>query len=148
MMCVNGHEVAEGAASCPICGAALTGAAAQTTPAGWYPDPSGTPGQRYWDGQAWGQLAPAFGAAAPGAVYGIDPISGLPFSEKSKLAAGLLNIFIAGVGRMYMGQVGLGVAQLLVAIFTCGLGALWSLIDGIVILAGQPRDSQGRPLRS
>jgi hypothetical protein len=22
-------------------------------PAGWYPDPSGSGGQRYWDGQAW-----------------------------------------------------------------------------------------------
>jgi Protein of unknown function (DUF2510) len=27
--------------------------------AGWYPDPSGTPGQRYWDGQKWGPKAPA-----------------------------------------------------------------------------------------
>lgn len=23
-------------------------------PAGWYPDPSGAPGQRYWDGRQWG----------------------------------------------------------------------------------------------
>lgn len=27
-------------------------------PAGWYPDPSGVPGQRYWDGQKWGPKAP------------------------------------------------------------------------------------------
>jgi len=26
---------------------------------GWYPDPSGVPGQRYWDGQKWGPKAPA-----------------------------------------------------------------------------------------
>ncbi|MDP7703778.1 MULTISPECIES: DUF2510 domain-containing protein [unclassified Mycobacterium] len=26
---------------------------ARTTPAGWYPDPSGQPGQRYWDGGTW-----------------------------------------------------------------------------------------------
>jgi hypothetical protein len=25
---------------------------------GWYPDPSGVPGQRYWDGQKWGPKAP------------------------------------------------------------------------------------------
>jgi hypothetical protein len=25
----------------------------EVPPAGWYPDPSGGPGQRYWDGQAW-----------------------------------------------------------------------------------------------
>jgi hypothetical protein len=24
-----------------------------TTPAGWYPDPSGKPGSRYWDGSVW-----------------------------------------------------------------------------------------------
>lgn len=26
---------------------------------GWYPDPSGVPVQRYWDGQKWGPQAPA-----------------------------------------------------------------------------------------
>jgi Protein of unknown function (DUF2510) len=26
---------------------------APNPPAGWYPDPSGAPGQRYWDGQQW-----------------------------------------------------------------------------------------------
>ncbi len=34
--------------------AATTGVA----PAGWYPDPSGGVGQRYWDGIAWGQSHP------------------------------------------------------------------------------------------
>jgi Domain of unknown function (DUF4352)/Protein of unknown function (DUF2510) len=29
-----------------------------TLQAGWYPDPSGGPGKRYWDGEAWGPLAP------------------------------------------------------------------------------------------
>ena len=85
----------------------------------------------------------------PGAPYGIHPGTGIPYSEKSKLVAGLLQIFVAGVGRMYMGQVGLGIAQLCVAIFTCGVGALWSLIDGILILTkDDPRDAQGRILKS
>jgi hypothetical protein len=35
-----------------------------------------------------------------------------------------------------------------VTILTCGIGALWPFIDGIVILAGDPKDPQGRPLRS
>jgi Protein of unknown function (DUF2510) len=26
---------------------------------GWYPDPAGVPGQRYWDGQQWTAVAPA-----------------------------------------------------------------------------------------
>lgn len=25
-------------------------------PAGWYPDPTGKPGQKYWDGQAWSDI--------------------------------------------------------------------------------------------
>lgn len=27
-------------------------------PAGWYPDPTGEPGQMYWDGKAWHRLTP------------------------------------------------------------------------------------------
>jgi TM2 domain-containing membrane protein YozV len=84
----------------------------------------------------------------PNAPFGIHPGTGLPYSDKSKLIAGLLQIFVSGVGRMYIGQVGLGVAQLLVAIFTCGIGALWSIIDGIMILVNDaPKDAQGRILK-
>jgi TM2 domain-containing membrane protein YozV len=87
--------------------------------------------------------------AQVGAPYGIHPGTGIPYSDKSKLAAGLLNIFVAGVGRMYIGQVGLGVAQLLVTIFTCGIGALWPIIDGILILTKEDaKDAQGRILKS
>ena len=31
---------------------------APTPPAGWYPDPSGGPGQRYFDGHEWTVMAP------------------------------------------------------------------------------------------
>jgi len=34
---------------------------------GWYPDPSGVPGHRYWDGSSWGPLAPD-APAAPAAT--------------------------------------------------------------------------------
>jgi hypothetical protein len=40
------------AAAAPAPAAAAEPAAA-TTPAGWYPDPDGGAGQRYWDGTAW-----------------------------------------------------------------------------------------------
>ena len=83
------------------------------------------------------------------APYGVHPISGVPYSDKQKLVAGLLQILIPlGIGRFYIGNTGLGIAQLLVTIFTCGIGALWPFIDGIVILAGDPKDEAGRPLRN
>lgn len=85
----------------------------------------------------------------PNAPYGYDPATGLPYSDKSKLVAGLLQILVGslGIGRFYLGDVGMGIAQLLVTLFTLGFGAIWGFIDGIVLLAGNPRDRFGRPLR-
>ncbi|MGO4614634.1 NINE protein [Nocardia sp. 2YAB30] len=84
----------------------------------------------------------------PEAPWGRDPY-GVPLSDKQKLIAGLLQIFLGsfGVGRFYLGYTGLGVAQLLVTIVTCGLGGIWGLIDGIMILVGKVPDPNGRPLR-
>jgi len=86
------------------------------------------------------------GAMQPHAPYGIDPITGMPFSDKSKMVAGLLQIFLGsfGVGRFYTGHIGLGVAQLLLSWLTCGV---WPLVDGIMMLMGKVTDAQGRPLR-
>ncbi|MEV7396645.1 TM2 domain-containing protein [Aeromicrobium sp. NPDC092404] len=89
----------------------------------------------------------AYGAHA-GAPWGVHPVTGVPYSDKQKLIAGLLNILLPfGIGRFYIGDTGTGVAQLLVTILTCGIGSLWSFIDGILMLTGDPNDSQGRPLR-
>lgn len=89
------------------------------------------------------------GAMVPHAPYGLDPITGLPYSDKSKMVAGLLNILLSfvglcGVGRFYTGHIGLGVAQLLLGWATCGV---WPIIDGILMLMGRINDSNGRPLR-
>jgi TM2 domain-containing membrane protein YozV len=86
------------------------------------------------------------GGMSPHAPYGIDPITGMPFSDKSKMVAGLLQIFLGsfGVGRFYTGHIGLAVAQLLLSWLTCGI---WPLVDGIMILMGKVTDAQGRPLR-
>jgi hypothetical protein len=39
----------------------------QSTPAGWYPDPTGKSGQMYWDGQQWqqNQTSPTGSGLAP-----------------------------------------------------------------------------------
>lgn len=88
----------------------------------------------------------------PSAPYGRHPVTGVPYSDKSKTVAGLLQFLglfgLAGIGRIYAGHTGLGVAQLLVGFVTCGLGALiWGVIDGVLILTGNVNDPMGRPLR-
>lgn len=68
---------------------------------------------------------------------------------KSRVAAGLLQIFFGGlgIGRFYLGHSGIGIAQLLLTIFTFGLGAFWGFFDGIYILCGGVKtDSRGVPL--
>ena len=82
-------------------------------------------------------------------------------TAKSKLAAGLLGIFLGwlGIHRFYLGYTNIAIAQLAVGViglilspFTCGLlllgASIWGLVDGIMILTGSIRtDGQGRPLR-
>src|SRR6478735_2226957 len=87
--------------------------------------------------------------ASPQAPYGIHPPTGLPYSDKSKLIAGLLQIFLGGfgIGRFYLGDTKTGVWQIVVTVLTCGIGSLWGLIDGIIILATDSKDMNGLPLR-
>ncbi len=88
----------------------------------------------------------------PAAPYGRHPVTGEPFSEKSRILAGLLQLLglfgFVGFGRMYIGQVGFGIAQLVVGLITCGLGAvIWGIVDAVLIFSGSVRDNQNRPLR-
>ncbi len=108
-------------------------------------------------GYARPQLPPAAGGYGgqnaygprPGAPYGIEPTSGLPYSDKQKLIAFLLQFFLGafGAGRFYTGHIGLGIAQFIVTWVTCGLGSLWPTVDSIMMLVGQVPDVDGRPLR-
>ena len=72
---------------------------------------------------------------------------------KSKVAAGLLGIFLGGLGihNFYLGYTGKGLAQLLITVLSCGMLAvvseIWGLIEGIMILCGSiTTDAQGNPL--
>lgn len=122
-----------------------------------------------------GPLPPGFSGGYHPSPYGVDPVSGVPFSDKSKIIAGLLQLLpglffgLGGIGRFYAGNTGLGIAQICVTllgwgsfwlaicgsflvvpilfIFVYGAAWLWFVIDGIVVLAGSPRDGMGRPLR-
>ncbi|MCB9439622.1 MAG: TM2 domain-containing protein [Mycolicibacterium sp.] len=123
------------------------------------PNPYGTPGYPAPSGQAsypgyppasggYPAAQPGYPAPQPGypAPYG-QPAYG--WSDKSKTTAGLLQILLGsfGVGRFYLGYTGLGIAQIAVVWLTCGIGGIWTLIDGIMMLTGKVPDAQGRPLR-
>lgn len=70
---------------------------------------------------------------------------------KSKIAAGLLGIFLGGLGihRFYLGYTTLGIVQIVVTLITCGVGTLWGFIEGILILTGSTitTDAQGKPFK-
>ncbi len=68
---------------------------------------------------------------------------------KSKIAAGLFGIFLGGIGihRFYLGYIGIGIVQIVVTCLTCGIGAVWGFIEGILILADvMKQDAYGNPL--
>jgi TM2 domain-containing membrane protein YozV len=98
----------------------------------------------------------------PQAPFGRDPAAGLPLSDKSATAAGLLQLFFGlfGVGRFYIGSTQIAVAQLCVGLFGLifglfclfGLPALlggivWAIVDAILIFTGNVKDEHGRKLR-
>lgn len=75
-----------------------------------------------------------------------------PKSDKSRLAAGLLGLFLGGYGvhNFYLGNTKRAVIQLLLTIFTCGLAGIWGFVEGILILtgaSGYQTDSSGRRLQ-
>lgn len=66
-------------------------------------------------------------------------------SDKNRVLAGILNIVLPGLGRMYLGYSMIGVIQF-VLIFT-GIGILWAFIDGLLMLTGNVKeDGYGREL--
>ncbi len=68
---------------------------------------------------------------------------------KSKLTAGLLGIFLGGFGihNFYLGYTGKGVAQIFLSLCLFGVGGIWGLIEGIMILCGKiDKDASGKYL--
>lgn len=101
-------------------------------------------------------------ATAPGAAVclncGISLAGAAPQAgAKSKLAAGLLGIFLGtlGIHNFYLGYTTKAIIQLVVAIvggaITCGIATvaveIWALVEGIMILTGKINvDGKGMPL--
>ena len=76
---------------------------------------------------------------------------------KSKMAAGLLGIFLGtwGVHNFYLGYTTKAIIQVVLGVcgfITCGLtslgSAIWGLVEGIMILTGSiNKDGKGMPLK-
>lgn len=150
MFCRNcGAQTDAAAQFCIKCGASMQDAGAAS--AGPVPQPP--PEQGY---------APP--PPPPGTNAAPPPPGAAPFGQpqqswtappgvvpKSKLAAGLLGIFLGviGVHRFYLGYTAIGIIQLVLGIVTCGIvSSIWGLIEGILILVGSINtDANGVPLR-
>ncbi|MFD6093466.1 NINE protein [Oerskovia sp. NPDC060338] len=118
------------------------------------------------------QTQPGYGYGAPTDPYGQQPGYQQPYgaygaqqtgyyedpNAKSRLAAGLLGIFLGSLGihRFYLGYTGVGVTMLLISVLSLGFlswaVAIWGLVEGILYLTSKSGqysvDSTGRPLRS
>lgn len=84
-------------------------------------------------------------AASPNTFGGNPAVSG----TKSKMAAGLLGIFLGtfGVHNFYLGFTKKAIIQIVVSLCTCGIGGWWGVIEGIMILCGSINtDANGNPL--
>lgn len=178
MFCQNcGNQIPEGALFCGNCGTAVNAGAAaepvnaepvnaepvnaETTAQPVNPQPQPTYQPPVQPAQPATMFCPTCGAKLPvglavctncgaplgGAnrAVGATPVNG---QQKSKLTAGLLGIFLGGLGvhNFYLGYTGKAIAQ--IALSLCfGAGAIWGLIEGIMILTGAiDKDANGVPL--
>ena len=97
----------------------------------------------------------------PQAPFGRDPATGEPLSDKSAVVAGLLQLFLGGlgIGRFYIGSTSIGAVQLCLGLFgfffswifigipvLLGVG-IWAFVDAIIMFTGGVKDNYGRKLR-
>lgn len=91
--------------------------------------------------------------AAPAYPYGPRVV------RKSRVVAGLLGIFLGGLGahRFYLGYTGIGILMLVLSLafggcipivpgFGFGAVAIWGMVEGIICLCGGMRDADGHDL--
>jgi len=93
------------------------------------------------------------GAIVPEATICVKCGAPISIYRKSRIAAGLFGIFLGcfGVHNFYLGYNGKAVAQLLITLLTCGIGAaisaIWGFVEGVLILTDQnATDADGAPL--
>lgn len=131
----------------------------EPTPSGFPPPPYAQPGEQ--PGGGGGQYPPypgPYGQPYPGAGFEQVAYEQVPWSPKSKLAAGLFGILLGafGVHNFYLGFTGKAVAQLLITVLSVGVlsfvSAIWGLVEGILVLSSTTGtqwdlDARGLPMR-
>ena len=155
--CKNcGQEFEDGANVCPVCGAADNGQSAKVCP-NCKTDNSnfctncGTP----INGSAQSNNGDAQNNAGQnnfgGQNYRQPPYQPpMNYVPKSRLLAGLLGIFLGGIGvhNFYLGFTTRAVVQIVVTLITCGVGSIWGFIEGILIICHQINlDAYNFPLK-
>ena len=135
-----------------------------------YPQPDYPPPGYPQPGAYYDQAPVAQWGYSAGVVPGQTPYPqpGAYYDQKSKLAAGLLGIFLGSLGihNFYLGHTGKAVGQLMgtivgyvllivvIGIFIIAGISIWALIEGILILSARPGsypwgvDARGVPLSS
>lgn len=116
-------------------------------------------GQQGYAAPSYNQSAYTQPAYAQQPAYG-QPVAPAGYAQKSKLAAGLLGIFLGcfGVHNFYLGNTGKAVAQLLltvigwILIIGPAVAGIWGLVEGILILCSHygsqwHRDAHGVELQ-
>lgn len=103
-------------------------------PPGWYPDPEQPESYRWWNGQEW-TADRSSGAALPAQSYPVYLQPQIPGADK-KVPAGVLGILLGGFGihRFYLDDAQGGILRIVITVFTCGLGSIIGLIEGIIYL--------------
>ena len=63
-------------------------------------------------------------------------LEGAPPGARSRLAAGLLGVFLGGLGvhKFYLGYTTPGIIQLALGVITCGAAGIIGLVEGIIYL--------------
>lgn len=94
----------------------------------------------------------AFACTHCGAQVGAAPVQQANPAAKSRICAGLLGLFLGGLGihNFYLGYTGKAVAQLIltITVLLAPISGIWALIEAIMILTGSIAvDGKGLPLR-
>lgn len=137
MYCRNcGNELFQGASVCTRCGAQAGAGVTFCPNCGQQPDPLAV-------------VCVKCGYQLTG-----HPINAYGTEQKSRIAAGLLGIFLGSLGihNFYLGFTSKALAQLLISVLSCGalsiVSAIWGLVEGIMILTGSMNvDANGVPLK-